>query len=191
MSAAHEFDVTSNDSDEDVTTKRDRRIKDIAPSDTMYDALKKEMSRNAEIEPLVKAIPTRPNIAVRYDLTEFDAELFQTFVKRATNRRTKRTNARTLADLVISFCHSGTLINGHEVFQQENNVGEPLTFSSEELQQMLGAHGPKDAITKMFGGADGFVIQHFQSIVDAAGYGEEDDWSVDEDGDFEDSPTER
>lgn len=135
----------------------------------MYDLLREQLATPANTEPIVRPVAGRQGVSVIFDI-DIEVELFQAWLKRATNRRTKQTNARTLANIMFSNQHRGTLINGNEVLTPE---GKPMTFNTPELQQMLKAGGPNEAITKMYG-LDGRVIQHMKEIIDAAGFGDED-----------------
>jgi len=143
--------------------------------DSMYDLIRTQLAKPAGLEPLVLPVTTRPGVSLKFDVA-LDVDLFQAWVKRATNRRTKQTSARHLANTVLSNLHRGTLMNGKEVFTPS---GDPLVIPMDEFAQLVGntIGGVGQTITKLYG-SDGFVLQHMRKILDAAGLGdEEEDWS--------------
>lgn len=169
----HRFDSTNNGQDINVDTALPG-VEEVS----MYDALRRQLSTPADIKPIILTVPSRPNVRLKFN-PAIEVDIFQAWLRRATNRRTKKTSPRTLADIVLSNTHLGTLLNGQEVFDPKTN--EPLTFSSEELQRMFKAMGPNDAISKMYG-LDGYIIQHMRSILDAAGFGDDEEGWDEEDG---------
>lgn len=172
-----------------TATKREHRIGSAATSDPMdtdvvaddmsvpevslYDALRQSLAQKVEVKEVAYDVPNRPQMAMVFR-PDFDFDLYQAWLKKAEDRKTKEPDFMKLSIMVISNTNVGIHLNGQLVTKPDD--GEALRITSPEIHQFLkvptGSVGT--AIRKLYG-ADGHVIQTCRNVVEKAGYSLEGD----------------
>jgi hypothetical protein len=134
--------------------------------DSMYAALRDELSKPAEVEPMWLPIPARPDMELKFD-TAISFDDFRTLIKRHTKQ--KKFNALMFGYALISQQNTGFAYKGREMF----DGNDPMTVASPELQGMMDVRGAAECIRKLYV-TDGGVLQTVNKLSDAAGFGESD-----------------
>lgn len=155
---------------------------DDAPMQTvsLFEALKSELSREVEVDDYPLDIPMRPEMALVFR-PQVEWDIFQTWVKRATDKKTSDVDYMKLSVTVISNLNIGITLNGQPVSSPD---GEQLRITSREIHQFLNVPigSTQQAIRKLYI-KDGHAIQAMRLVVEKCGY------SVDGDvAEVEDSP---
>lgn len=161
MNTVHEFGLTDDDS-----TDEKRPVEEEYT--TVFDDLRTELETPVEVQPLFLQVPNRPSIEVIYEpAIEFD--LLRAWIKKSSTGRKKEFDPLLFAFQILSFTCRGIRIRGKEATED----GEPMTFASRTLQEMLGTTNPRAAIRNLYGG-EGHIISASQYVLEAAGYGDVD-----------------
>lgn len=135
--------------------------------ESMYSAMREELSKPAEVEPVWLDIPARPNFRMRY-YPDISFDDFRAMIKRHT--RNKKFNALMFSFSLISLTNTGFAFKGRLMRDDED---QPLTVVSPELHQMMGVAETTECINKLYV-TDGAVLQTAQAIAEAAGFGDTD-----------------
>lgn len=137
----------------------------------------------AEIEdklvelPVINRQSADSSLYVRFNAT-FDFDTFNSWLKQATNRRTKKLDPKNLGLIVLHNTCAGFLIEkrvGQETRRVEYLVdNQSATFDSRAIQEMVGTMGGwSGAITATYGN-DGHMLLTMNRIIEEAGYSEID-----------------
>lgn len=140
-------------------------------------ALRSEAQQKVMKEPVDVRVPARPNFIFTFD-TNFDFSRLQHWRKQATRRQRGKADDFDLVKfgcIVLAATNTGMVYKG--------SVME-YSLTSPELWEMFGANSYFECIKKVWG-TDADLIRAGNEVIEAAGYGDEEE----EQDDFEDDPT--
>lgn len=180
FTASLEDDVMIDESDSDA----------IRPGSAL-DLLQKAMKESIRLEEIIVRIKGRPTLALRVD-PNIDGELFQRWQRSATvgkqrQGQTANVNSIKFCAIVIANTTTAVLVHvkGDKWQEVKGSDGEALNFQSVEFRDMISANTPlsngTELVRKLFG-VDGHMIDAANKIVEAAGFGEDED-------DIDENPT--
>lgn len=137
---------------------------------SVYEDLRSELSKKVDVEHLRLVVPQRPNIEVAFE-PDIEFDLLRMFMKKATVGQGKKKEFDPLrfAYQVMTHTMRGLYVNGKEATEN----GDPVTFGSPGVMQMLGSSSPQQTIRKLYG-KDGHIISTSQRVLEEAGYGDFD-----------------
>ena len=119
----------------------------------------------------------RAGYAVRFR-TDFTGRDLDALRKKARNKRfTDGVDGIRFAALLLAFACQGITRNGREL-GEDLNVDGPVTFTTAELQQLIGTDrdpNPADATVRKFYGLEGHVDSAARRLMTEAGWGDEVD----------------
>lgn len=143
---------------------------DDVESPTVMDALREELSADVTVESKTYDVPGRPGYAVRFDPSIINYDRLVAWGKRARDKDIP-------GGVHLLRSASIVLANACECIQREGEDlgvdGEPYTFASKPLKQLLGVDRAVQAVQKFYG-RDGDVIRTAQLLVEAAGFSRDD-----------------
>lgn len=135
---------------------------------TELEQLGVELSQKIDIPIVTLPVQTRPGYAVRFstDLSQADLDAFRK--KARDKRRQDGIASERFASLILASKAVAIVRGGREV----TSDGEPVTFRSRELLQILHAASATDAVAKLYG-ADAAVDATARSLLSEAGWGDD------------------
>lgn len=134
---------------------------------TALEALRAELTAETDDDLILLSVPSRKGYAVRFS-AKVPYEQYARWTKRAEDRSMPGgVNLLRLAGIVLANTCRGIVRNGEDVVLD----GEPVTFTSKALQEMLGSSDAVGTVA-VFYGNDGHVISSGTEVINAAGYGE-------------------
>lgn len=138
---------------------------------TLLDELRAEAQQEARKEPVTYMVATRPGWSVRYD-TNIDDQVLGQWRKRAADKTQPEGVNQLKLCLTVLANHAEVFVrNGVDALDEE---GQPISFRSQYLIDLLGVGRAVDAVKKWYG-ADGEILSTAYSVLDAAGYGRDAD----------------
>lgn len=129
----------------------------------------------AASEPYRLTVPERPSVSLVFNVS-FDYETYQSWINKATDKKSKEINYWRLAVMVISHTNTGIEFEGEEV--------PGFTILSHELHNWLKVPtgSVAAAVRELYKKKDGHAIQSMRMIVEKAGYTMDGDVQEAEDG---------
>lgn len=144
----------------------------------VYADLKANLTEQVEDHIIDLPVPNRQRSGttyIRYNCT-FEYDTLNRWMKSSQTGRgqNKRTDPKKLSHLVLHACCVGIGVEKNGVKREMLIGGNPVTFDSKEIQDMLGTmSGWSGAITTMYSN-DGHMMQTMNRIITEAGYNEID-----------------
>lgn len=135
---------------------------------TVLDRLREKLSAQVTRPEVLIEVPARPDITILVS-PNIDQSEIKAWRKRAGEGTKNGFDANKFARVIIAGTCRGIFMDGEEAFTEEGN---PLTFASPPIQEMLSAADPFDAVKKLYA-LDPHLEAAAGAILDAAGYGDE------------------
>ena len=143
--------------------------------------LANELANEAKKSDLVLRVPGRPNITLTFDPNIIEYEMFKAWGKRATVKEGKEKTMDPMKFAFIALSNTNTEIRLEGQLARDMD-GTNLTLASAKLHGMLGVPAGQTvgAIKRLFGN-DADIIGMSNKVIEAAGYGQDNDFEADED----------
>lgn len=138
------------------------------PRSSLLDALRDDLARETDDDFVLLTVPARPAYTVRYS-AKVSYEQFGSWAKRSEDKsKPNGMNLLRFGAIVLANCCRGILRDGEEILTD----GQPLTFTSKALHELLGVDDNVQAV-KAFYGNDAHVITSGTEVISEAGYGDQ------------------
>jgi hypothetical protein len=148
----------------EITTTVER----AADQPTLLNQLRTTLKKKVERQPVLLEVPEREGLKLKIS-PNITQNQMKSWRKNAGEETKNGIDATKFATQVIAFTTIGFMLNGEEVFDENNN---PLTFGHSLVKEMTNATRPwPDAVVNLFG-LDPHVEAAALSIMEAAGWGE-------------------
>lgn len=144
-------------------------IDEEAPVVNVLEELRMELAEEVRNDNIIFKVPKRPNIEIEASPNVTQPQIRQWRNNSGANSATKPMDSVRFGCYVINETLVGIYVNGHLV---ENDNGIALNFASQEIQDMVNASTPFEAIQLMFG-VDPHIEAAAMGILEKAGYGDE------------------
>jgi hypothetical protein len=154
--------------------------------DSALAALRAEAVREVRLPSLNLSVPARPDFGMRFDVNIPSDQLVRWSSRSERGPKGKEeVDSRKFASLVLLSTLTAILhrpdsagadeVSGElwEAITSDGPEAVALTFHDDEIQDLLGASSP-DAALRAWYGSDGHLMQAATSILNAAGYAEDD-----------------
>lgn len=128
---------------------------------SLLDRLKSALSADASNEEVSFIVPNRPAVSLTFS-PNVDFDTYQSWLKKAEDRKTKEINYMKLANIVISNLNNGIVMDGELT---------SYVITSPEIHEMLNVpRGSTAAAIKKLYGTEGHAIQTTKLVIEKAGY---------------------
>lgn len=152
--------------------------REVAPDETsVYADMKALLGAKVEDKILELPVPSRQTaengLIAKYNAT-FDFDTFNKWLKQATPRGKKQVDPKNLAIIVLRNTNCGFMVERKGVRTEFLIAGEPQTFASPAIQEMVGTlSGVPGTIISMYSN-DGHMLLTMNRVINEAGYAEMD-----------------
>jgi hypothetical protein len=159
-----DFNVTTTDDADDTFTES------VELGDTtVLKSLEKELKRQINIPPITLMIPSRPGMALKFDVN-IESSTIQGWRKQCQNKSmADNFDGLKFSCLVIANKAESLISDSRPVVDDK---GDEVNFKNPNLLDMLGVHKATEAVRKLYG-IDGHVFVAADEILRAAGYDSE------------------
>lgn len=149
----------------DMTLERDRASR--GNGDSRLSLLREKLAAKTERPTVLLPVPQRESIMIRVSPNVRQGEL-RGWRKQAGEDTKQGMDPTKFSVLVLANTCRGVFIDDQEVL---GDSGQPLTFASPEIKDMLDADTPMDAVRTMFG-VDAHIEAAAMAILEASGFGD-------------------
>lgn len=180
---ARSFDGPGVDETEDVTTPAPA-AKTTVHAASPLDALRAEVQRELESEPVTYPVPGRPGWAARFN-TNVSGDQLKAWGRKCTTRRGGKEDfdPLKLSKIVIANQCEALVLDGEDVWA-DGDEDDLINLTHPAFMEMIGVSSGLDAV-KAWYQSDGVIMQLGQQLLEDAGY---TDTRIE---DVEEDPTQR
>lgn len=143
--------------------------------DNVLNQLRKVISKKVEREDIFINVPERPGVLVRISPNISQGQM-RAWRKNAGEDTKKGLDTLKFSAQLIAATCTGILVNDQFV---EDSRGTKLTFASPEIMEMTGTSRPHPDCVLAFFGVEPHVEAAAVAVIEASGYGESIDASLD------------
>lgn len=145
--------------------------------DNLKDTLRGMLSKKVDKPPFACPVPAREGVSVVFN-ANISSQQLNTWRRKSRNKSYGGgVDTIRFAALVLASQNIAIKFNGEVA---KNDEGENLTLRDSEIQDMLGALSNLQAVGELFG-YEGHMITASQGLLEAAGWGDDDDEFEDDD----------
>lgn len=139
---------------------------------SLLDSLKEELAKRIAKQPVSYTIPSRPKITMQYsvDITAADLRRWR-HAARMKGRKSEDYDPLRFSAILLANKNTAIIMDGEAITDAN---GDNLTARDTTIQSFVNATDPVSTITELYG-FDGHVLSVASEVIDAAGFGDEDE----------------
>lgn len=158
----------------DVDPENDPILNDTADDFTILQGLQATLAKKAELKPITIPVKVHTGVSVRYSVA-VESDLLTRWRRRWMNKKGTELDLLRFSRTVIANQAEQIIFKGQE---PNDAQGNPLSFKSRDLWNMVGAHDAGEAVQNFFQ-VDPHIIATCNVILEEAGYLMDDDSMLD------------
>lgn len=165
MTEAYRYDVSGALDADDAPEVRAPTVAAAPAAPTRLAGVLADLAPLDDQDAITLRVPARPAYTVRYG-TDLDYEQYAFLTLGARDPSMPGgVNEMALSCVLLATLCRAVQVDGEDITEN----GEPVTFDSRHLQQMLQVKKPADAVRKLYG-KDGHITQTARRLLAACGY---------------------